>query len=308
VRTSLSFSLAALVLLPEAQARAGPCEPDPAAAADAPIAMRDFAGQLGARIDACATAARSADASSFCARHALVCTPQRERDYVTMRTLFELARDGGPWRLRWAITNRDPTAKHIWAAWQAAPPALASKAASATAECDELSALYAGLSRRLGVRGVGLFWPTSNHTIAAWEAAPGVRVLVPTSQIFLSCDATFDDTAFSPTKQRKVFEFPARDVPDRFMLPAGLTTFLLDQVTHYAGASLEILGALRLHRAIALGSSVPASCGGGAAGHARGAEARGLTGGDRRALLRYAATELGLTTSSAEEVLAQIAR
>jgi hypothetical protein len=94
----------------------------------------------------------------------------------------------------------------------------------------------------------------------------------------------------------------------RFMLPAGLTTFLLDQVTHHAGASLEILEALRLHRAIALGSSVPASCGADVAGRARDAQGRGLTGGDRRALLRYAATELGLTTSSAEEVLAQMAR
>lgn len=281
----------AATLAPRA-ARAEPCplEPDPGAP---PVPMKAFAERLRARVDACATEARRPDAKRFCAEHGLDCTEERVRDYTRLRTLFELTRDGGPFRLRWAVTDREPTARHVWKAWSTSPPEVQSGRASATAECDELSAVLAGLARRLGVRRVGLFWPTWNHTIAAWDAAPGVRVLLPTSQIFLGCDATFDRTAFSPATQRTVYEMSPGDVPDGFLLPHALATFLLDQVAHYGGASLEVLGLLRTDRAIRLGSSVPASCGDDARAAARALRARPLDAGDRRALERYGRTELG---------------
>ena len=54
---------------------------------------------------------------------------------------------------------------------------------------DELSALYAFFAGRAGIRGVGLFWPYPNHTVDVWvlrpAGSPPVRVVVPTSQIFL---------------------------------------------------------------------------------------------------------------------------
>lgn len=267
------------------------------------VRMDELGRALAARIDETATAARTADAHAFWAEHGLDATRARVRDYVRVRTLFEMTRDGGPWRVRWAITNEEPSAKEIWAAWRKAPPAIASAAPSVTAECDEISALFAGLARRAGVRGVGLFWPTKDHTIAAWEPAPGVRVLVPTTQIYAGCDATFDRTPFRPTVQRTVFEFPERDVPDATSLPTDLASFLLDQVSHYAAASLDVLAAIRLHRAIALRSSVGPSCEPRVKELSKALRARSLGAADRRALVRYGVTELSLAGASPEDVL-----
>lgn len=295
--------LAVAVLLSAAPVRAAPCADAPDPLPDA-IPFRDLATRLDVRIVACASDARRGDANAFFARHALDSTDARMREYVVVRSLFELTRDGGPFRLRWDVTNRDPTAKHVWTALASSPPATTSAAASATAECDELSAVFAGLARRMGVTNVGLFWPTWNHTIAAWEPAPGVRVLVPTSQIFLGCDDTFDATSFDPTKQKTVFSFPANDVASAFPIPRALARFLLDQTTAYAGASLDVLGVLRTHRALRLGSSVPASCRAEIAPAALAVAARVPTAEDTRALVRYGTTELALPpTATAHDVL-----
>lgn len=307
-RHLFALAFAAALAAPAAAARGETCTSTEREALPDALPMRDFAVRLGARIDACATDARHPDAERFCAEHRIECSAARIRDYVRVRTLFEMTRDGGPFRLRWSITDRDPTAKHIWAAWRQSPPLASSAAPSAKAECDELSALFAGLARRLDVRGVGLFWPTSNHTIAAWDVAPAVRVLVPTSQIFLACNATFDRTSFSPSKQRVVYELRATDVPDAFPVPRALATFLLDQIAYYAGASLDVLAMLRTHRALRFDSSLPAACGIDAAAAAKALRARPLSPPDRQALTRYGSTELGLTAPSAEETLARLAR
>src|SRR5436190_3364894 len=63
-------------------------------------------------------------------------------DYVMARLLYEAARDAGPWNLHWTVTNRDPVSDNIWRQWQAVyKPSFVTPTASA--ECDELSALYA---------------------------------------------------------------------------------------------------------------------------------------------------------------------
>lgn len=304
----LALAVAATIAAASAPAQAETCAPTDESALPDALPMRDFAVRLGARIDACATDARRPDAERFCAERGLECSAARIRDYVRIRTLFEMTRDGGPFRLRWSITDRYPTARHIWSAWRKSPPLASSAEPSATAECDELSALFAGLSRRLDVRGVGIFWPTSNHAIAAWDVTPTVRVLVPTTQIFLSCDATFDRTTFVPSTQRFVYELRLTDVPDTAPVPRPLAVFLLDQVAHYAGASLDVLAMLRTHRALRFGSSVPASCGADAAAAAKALRARPLSPADRRALVRYASTELGLTAPSPEVALDRLAR
>lgn len=269
------------------------------------VPMKDLGEALRDRVESCASAARRPDGEAFLAAHGLPVTEERLRDYTRVRTLFEMTRDGGPWRVRWAITNQDATAKNVWASWSRTPPPVAG-GASATAECDEISALFAGLVRRTGTRGVGLFWPTWNHTIAAWDIAPGVRVLIPTTQIFLECDDSFDHApAFSPTKQRTVYEFPASDVPDRTPVPRAVAAFLLDQVTDYAPASLDTLAVLRAHRALGYGSSLSAGCREGVARRARDLAARALLAADRAALARYA-EELGLRPATAEAALARL--
>lgn len=269
------------------------------------VPMKDLGEALRDRIESCGTKARRPDGVAFLAAHQLSATEERLRDYTRVRTLFEMTRDGGPWRVRWAITNQDATAKNVWATWSRATPPTAG-GASATAECDEISALFAGLVRRTGTRGVGLFWPTWNHTIAAWDLAPGARVLIPTTQIFLECDDTFDHApAFSPTKQRTVYEFPASDVPDRTPVPRSVAAFLLDQVTDYAPASLDVLAVIRAHRALGYGSSVSAGCRDGMVRRARELGGRALPPEDRAALTRYA-EELGLRAPTAEAALAAL--
>ena len=109
----------------------------------------------------------------------------------------------------------------------------------------------------------------------------------------LAHEDTFDRTPFSPNVQKTVFEFPAADVPNATIVPSGVASFLLDQASFYAGASLELLGAIRLHRALAFGSSVRASCRENVRASATSLQQRMLPPSDRKALLRYA-DELGV--------------
>ncbi len=120
--------------------------------------------------------------------------------YSRVRLTFEAARDGGLWGIRWNVTDEMPWSDKIWAQWAARDWSGEHPETTAQAECDELSALFSILARDLGVQGfVGLFWPAWNHTVAVWEvtrktaASPKgerVRILVPTSQIWLSREAT----------------------------------------------------------------------------------------------------------------------
>lgn len=298
---SLVFSIA-LAMLPN-DARADTCDAS-APALPAKPRMRDLVPILADRIDACATNPRAKDGARFWAKHGLEATPARMRDYTRMWTLFELTRDGGPFRLRWAVTNEEPSAKKVWAAWRTAPPPPNANSASATAECDEISSVFAHLATKMGVKNVGLFWPRWNHTIAAWEPAPKVRVLVPTTQIFVGCDDTFDRVAFDPKVQKTVFPFPPWDISDDLELPPALASFLVTQTAAYAGASIEVLAAIRVHRAVTLGSSVPASCTAGALAAVARLRAEGpLRAEDHRALARYGA-EMGMTDTSPSAVLA----
>jgi hypothetical protein len=123
---------------------------------------------------------------------------------------------------------------------------------TATAECDELSALYAFLVERSGVGGVGLLWPTANHTVAVWVLLPAtgpvIRVVVPTSQTFLEEADSFDTKKFNPWRQKTIYEYTRRDVPDTFELPKPLVDFFLRQIDAYAGASDATLQRLRYVR------------------------------------------------------------
>ncbi len=172
-------------------------------------------------------------------------------DYVVARLLYEAARDAGFWNLHWVITNHEPNSDYIWRQWRKVKQTSV-VVPTAEAECDELSALYAFLALKAGVRGVGLFWPTYNHTVAVWEIRPVkgrvVRVVVPTSQIFLESSDSFGTTKFNAWRQKSIREYTRRDVADTFEFPAALFDFLLAQIDKYAGASDWTLQQLRYLR------------------------------------------------------------
>jgi len=171
-------------------------------------------------------------------------------DYAVARVFFEAARDAGFWNLHWDITNLPPNSDNIWRQWRTLNMPSPS-APTATAECDELSALYAFLVGRAGIRGVGLFWPTANHTIAVWvlhQPLRPVRVVIPTTQIFLEQDDYWGTRKFDPWRQRSIFEYTRRDVPDSLELPKPLFDFFLQQADKYAGASEATLQLIRYWR------------------------------------------------------------
>ncbi len=188
---------------------------------------------------------------SFVSAHKLSPNSIRYSDYVVMRLLFEATRDAGFWNLHWTITDRDPNSDVIWRQWQAvkAPGALTP---TASAECDEISALYAFLARHLGIKDVGLFWPTANHTVAVWTlrptSRPAIRVVVPTTQIFLDENDFFDTRKFDPWRQKNIYDYTRRDAPDSIELPPALVEFFLVQIDKYGGASDATLQQLRYLR------------------------------------------------------------
>ena len=188
---------------------------------------------------------------SFLAAHKLAPGSVRYSDFVVVRLVFEAARDAGFWNVHWTITNEPPNSDRIWAQWRgdATPSPLSP---TANAECDELSALYAFLVERAGVRTVGLLWPYPNHTVAVWiihpAAAPVIRVVVPTSQIFLEPTDFFDTRKFDPWRQKTIYEYTRRDAPDSLDLPRPLFDFFVSQMGRYAGASDVTLQHLRYLR------------------------------------------------------------
>jgi hypothetical protein len=188
---------------------------------------------------------------SFTASHHLSSDGVRYSDFILIRLFFESTRDAGLWNMHWSITDQPPNSDSVWRQWKAVgKPSLWEP--TATAECDELSALFAFLVRRAGVKDVGLFWPYSNHTVAVWTlrrtAAKDIRVVVPTSQIFLTEDDLFDTKKFDPWHQKTIYEYTRRDVPDSFELSKPLADFFLLQVDKYVGATDVTLQHLRYLR------------------------------------------------------------
>ena len=172
-------------------------------------------------------------------------------DFVIVRLLYEATRDAGFWNMHWTITNMPPNSDQVWRQWKAVQN-VSPQAPTASAECDELSALYAFLVERAGVRTVGLFWPYPNHTVAVWvlrpAGGPEVRVVVPTSQVFLTVNDSFATRKFNPWHQKTIYEYRRHDAPDAFELPRPLFDFFLQQMDKYAGASDSTLQQIRYLR------------------------------------------------------------
>lgn len=186
--------------------------------------------------------------TAFLAAHRLSQDGVRYSDFVVVRLLFEASRDAGFWNVHWSVTDKPPNSDEIWRQWKlVSRPVYTEK--TATAECDELSALFAFLVERAGVKSVGLFWPYPNHTVAVWTVHPGnsqvIRVVVPTSQIFLTENDTFDTKKFDPWRQKTIYEYTRRDVLDSLEIPKPLFNFFLQQIEKYAGASADALQQIR---------------------------------------------------------------
>ena len=75
-----------------------------------------------------------------------------------------------------------------------------------------------------------------------------MRVVVPTSQIFLDESDMFDTKKFNPWRQKTIYEYTRRDAPDSFELPKPLFDFFLQQVDEFAGATDLTLQQLRYLR------------------------------------------------------------
>lgn len=185
---------------------------------------------------------------SFVAGHKLSSGSVSLADFVLIRVIFEATRDAGFWNMHWSITDQLPNSDRIWRQWKSvARPSFTQQ--TAIAECDELSALFAFLAARAGIQNVGLFWPYPNHTVAVWTIRPAhtqsVRVVVPTSQIFLAEEDTFDTKKFDPWRQKTIYNYTRRDVSDSFALPKPLLDFFIAQLDKYGGASAETLQQIR---------------------------------------------------------------
>lgn len=188
---------------------------------------------------------------SFTAAYKIDPAGIRYSDFVIVRLLYEATRDAGFWNMHWTITNQPPNSDRVWSQWKAVE-SVSPVGQTAEAECDELSALFAFLVERAGVHSVGLFWPYPNHTVAVWVLHPEngaeVRVVVPTSQIFLGVNDSFGTKKFNAWHQKTIYEYKRRDVSDSFLLPKPLFDFFLQQIDKYAGASDSTLQEIRYLR------------------------------------------------------------
>jgi hypothetical protein len=72
--------------------------------------------------------------------------------------------------------------------------------------------------------------------------------VVPTSQIFLDVTDSFGTRKFNPWRQKTIYEYRRRDVPDSFELPKPLFDFFVAQLDKYGGASDSTLQELRYLR------------------------------------------------------------
>jgi hypothetical protein len=287
-----------------------PAAPSPDPSAEQTVAFGAWVDLLKDLLDSTPAPAIEAEFASFTSRYALRDDDANlKRDFRRLRLLFEATRDGGFWHLRWDITNQYPSSRRIWEKWIQRPVATRFDEASATAECDELSALLGMLARRLGIRNVGLFYPTWNHTIGAWAPLEGKKktplVQLPTSQIFLDCAAGFDQTSFR-TQLKNIQPYPSWDVRDTTRLPQARSEWLLEQVRVYAAASPSLWSLMRAKRAFALGSSM-GNCNQARARWAKEVGAN-LTKADTEVLQILGKVELGQPQATAKSVLAWLAK
>ena len=75
-----------------------------------------------------------------------------------------------------------------------------------------------------------------------------VRIVVPTSQIFLTNDDSLGTTGFDPWSQKTIYEYRRRDVKGSHVVDAALARFFVVQARRYAGLPQLELQRLRNER------------------------------------------------------------
>lgn len=187
---------------------------------------------------------------SFTAAHHLPLESVRYSDSVTIRLLFEATT-----RAFGTCSGPSPTNRRIQAIsgvngtryrhplfWSL----LLRRNATNCLRCTPF------LLNAAALRVSAFFWPYANHTVAVWvlrpAGGPAIRVVVPTTQIFLEETDFFDTPKFNPWSQKTIYEYTRRDLPDSLQLPPKLFGFFLQQTDKYAGASDGTLQQLRYLR------------------------------------------------------------
>jgi hypothetical protein len=193
----------------------------------------------------------AADFHRLTEAHNLPQTDALRSDYIRVKLAFEATRDAGWWYLHSAHTSAPPRSDVVWEQWARWPGGQPIQS-SATASSGALSALFAFLTRHLGVTEVGLFWPTTSHTVAAWSPTATVRLIVPTTQLFLSSSARLGTAEMDPFTQRTIYSYTRRDVAEGFTIPGDLAAFFQLQARRYLGASEEMLHESRAIRSRAM--------------------------------------------------------
>lgn len=95
--------------------------------------------------------------------------------------------------------------------------------------------------------------------MAVWTAAGAdgvpVRVVVPTSQVFLDDDAGLGTHALDLRRQKTIFDYGRRDASGRLALSAGLARFLVGASWSAMGQGADALQQARNARSARLGGS-----------------------------------------------------
>jgi hypothetical protein len=219
------------------------------------VSVAELMGALNAQANVIAqSSAVRKEFQSLIAKYGLKEDEALYADYVRIKLAFETTRAGGLWGIAWNITDQQPQSDRIWSQWQRAGAGITSaQATTAIAECDELSALFAYVAKRIGISKrsqVGLFWPTSNHTVAVWmiSGAKPIRIVVPTSQIFLDGAQSLDTNGFNPFKQKQIYDYGREDISMKSTIPAPLANYFIKQVKQYAALSQGQLQTMRNER------------------------------------------------------------
>jgi hypothetical protein len=256
---SLGLSLGAMLFATLSPTHAQAPESHPTTATSSVVTVGELVTEVRQKAKALeSSVGMRSGLQALIAAHGITPNSIRYPDYVVVRLLYEATRDAGFWNVHWQITDQPPNSDRIWRQWSAADrPSMIEP--TAIAECDELSALFSFLVQRAGVRNVGLFWPFPNHTVAVWTVRPTdgkvVRVVVPTSQIFLEANDDFDTKKFNPWRQKTIYEYTLRDVADSFEIPKPLADFFLQQIDKYAAASDATLQRIRYFRDAVIGKA-----------------------------------------------------
>jgi hypothetical protein len=191
-------------------------------------------------------------------RHRLRHSAELYTDFLRVRMAFEATRAGGLWGLEWRVTDQLPQSDRIWTQWRSMKPGSTTtvQRTTAIAECDELSALFAFVAYGMGLSDrsrIGLFWPTSNHTVAVWaivdeNGKDAARIVVPTSQIFLDDRQSLDTRGFDPWKQQKIYDYRRKDVSAQDELPVEIARYFVTQALRHGRHSTEELQTIRNRR------------------------------------------------------------